>query len=140
MRVVFAVTVCSVFLTGCIRQQQSLSILNIFQTTVNEPNGTKLVVFIESGGVATPLLPFTVGNEKPTLFIQTGLPGDKMQVAIATSSAGFRQVASDLSGENGNNFHVYGKRRQGASFILMETTGSNPTPPNRIYIAPASTP
>ena len=141
MRTVLTAILVIVLMTGCYRPQQDLSVLKISQTTVTEPKGTRLVVFSESGGVATPLLPFTVGSERPTLFIQTELPGGSMQVAIAGSSGGTRSLpVPDLFGPYGFTFHAYGRQRSGTSMILMETTGSNPTPPNRLYIAPAPTP
>lgn len=67
----------AVLLASCSRQPD-LSALNIFQTKITEPPGTNLTVFTETGGVATPLLSFTVGDERPTLFVQTELPGGTM--------------------------------------------------------------
>ncbi len=138
MRTIFIAVLLITLTAGCFRQQQDLSILKVAQTRVSEPKGTRLIVFSESGGVATPILPFTVGNEWPTLFIQTELPGGNMQVAIADSTGGSRSSpVPDLFGPHAYVFHAYGQQRTGAFVILMETTGSDPKLPNRLYIAPA---
>lgn len=122
------------------RGQQDLSALKIFQSTVSESKGTRLIVFSESGGVATPLLPFTIGNEQPTLFVQTELPGGNMQVTVADRSNSTRSLpVSDLFGPYGYKCYAYGTQRKGTFMILMETPGSGAAPPNRLYIAPAPT-